>query len=137
MEEPGDGAVGCATDDEHGILIVEAKQRVERHDEAAFRLAAAPRTGQLFELMSERRVDLARAQRARRVAGAFEPVDRLAHLPDRSSLQREGFGVDDGLVAVVERVQSVRAVDVERGFGCAEDRNPPVARPRELQERSD
>ena len=54
-------------------------------------------------------------------------MHRLADLSDRTALERERRGVDDRLVAVVQRVQSVCGVDRQPGFGCAEDRDPPVA----------
>src|SRR5919204_271335 len=43
-------------------------------------------------------------------------------------------GIDDRLVAVVERVQTVRAVELELSLRGAEDRDPPVALVRELDE---
>ena len=67
---------------------------------------------------SRDRLELAREARRRARSGAgrravkpalLEPVHRLAHLADRAALERERRGVDDRLVAVVERVQAVRA----------------------------
>src|SRR5438445_3401781 len=136
MEKAGDRAVRVAADDEDRIVVVETKQSVERHDEAAFRMWATPGTCEFLELTTEGRPDLAGPQHTRRVTGALEPVDGLAQLPDRTPAERERRSVDDSLVAVVTRMQSVRTVDTERGFRCVADRNPPVACPRELQERT-
>ena len=55
-------------------------------------------------------------------------MNGLAHLTDRSTLELERPDVEHGLVAVVERMQTVRPVAVEARLGCAEDRDPPVAR---------
>src|SRR5205085_9116083 len=59
-------------------------------------------------------------------ADALEPVDGLAHLPDRAPLEREAADVDHRLVAVVERVQAVRAVEPEASLRRAEDGDPPA-----------
>ena len=76
-------------DDEEGVLVVEPEERVERHHEAALRLGAAPFARDLLELVAQPLVDRPRPQHLGAVAGAREPVDRLAHLPDRPALERE------------------------------------------------
>src|SRR5439155_10452350 len=71
------------------------------------------------------------------VAGVLEPMDRLPHLPDRPPLERERRRLDDRLVAVVERVKAVAAVDLEAALAGAEDRDAPVALVRECDEAGD
>src|SRR5919204_1845987 len=60
------------------------------------------------------------------VAGPSQPVHRLTHLPYGAPFERERGRVHDRLVAVVEGVQTVLAVEVDAALGSAEDRNPPV-----------
>ena len=45
-----------------------------------------------------------------------------------AAVEREGSGVDDRFVAVIERVQPVRRVERQPRLGRAEDRDPPVTR---------
>ena len=87
MEEPRRVAVRPEADDEERVLLPEPEERVERHHEAALRLAAAPGACDRLELAPQLRADLAWMQRLRAVAGALEPVDRLAHLADRAPLK--------------------------------------------------
>ena len=51
--------VGAVADDEDSGGILDAEERVERHHEAAFRLAAAPGTRDRLEVGPELGVDLA------------------------------------------------------------------------------
>src|SRR5205823_3954561 len=90
-----------------------------------------------LELEPELVVERARPQDARVVARLLEPVHRLPHLADRSPLEREGPRVDDRLVAVVERMETVRGVERQAAFRRAEDRDPPVAAMRMLDEAAD
>ena len=62
---------------------------------------------------------------------------RLAHLANRAPVEREGRGVDDRFVSVVERLQSMRSVEVEPAFRCSQDRDAPVALVRVLDEARD
>src|SRR5207253_8685775 len=97
-------------------------------------LAVAPGVRDLRQLMAQLRVDLARPQHAGLVGGLLEPVDGLTHLPDRAPLERERRRVDDRLVAVVEHVESVLAVDLEATLRGAEDCDPPIPLVRVLDE---
>src|SRR5262245_8422678 len=104
MEEPGRGAVRSTSDDEERVLVVQPEERVERHHETAFRLRAAPRARDLLELRPRRTVELARCEHLCLIAGALEAVNRLPHLADRPTVEREPRRLDHGLVTVVERV---------------------------------
>ena len=55
----------------------------------------------------------------------MEAVHRLANLPNRPTFQRERVRIDHGLVAVVEGVQPVPGVQIERTLRDAEDRKAP------------
>ena len=137
VEEPGRRSIRCAPDDEERMLVLQPEERVERHDEAPLRLVAPPQVREVLELTPELDVDLARPQRFHAKTGALEPVHRLPDLPDRAAFERERRGLDHGLVAVVERMQSVRGVHPERPFRRAEDRDAPPARVGEPHEASD
>src|SRR6185312_10139037 len=113
VEEAGRSPARPAPDREHGIVLLEAKERVEGHDEAALGLVAAPVKRQLLELRSQIGADLARVEELGRVAGTSQAADRLPHLADRPALERKPFDLDHGLVAVVQRVQTMLAVEAE------------------------
>ena len=66
-------------------------------------------------------------QRSGVEARPLEAVHRLADLPDRASLEREPLDLDDRLVPVVERVQSVGAIARQRVLRSAEHGDAPVA----------
>jgi hypothetical protein len=69
-----------------------------------------------------------------RVPGAPEAVDGLAHLPNRTSLERETADGDDRLVAVVDRAETAPSVKLQRAFRCSENRDPPIPFSREVDE---
>src|SRR5207244_13033724 len=98
---------------EERVVLVEAEEGAERHHEAALRLGAPPRARDVLELAPQLRSDPARRQRLGPEARALEPVDGLAHLADRAALEREAVDLDHRLVAVVERLQPVGAIEVE------------------------
>ena len=127
MEEARRRARPGPADDEERVLVVEPEERVERHHEASLRLGAAPLARDPLELAAQVLADLSRPQHLGAVAGALEPVDRLAHLADRPALERERRRLDHRLVAVVEGMQAVRPVEREPVLRGAEDRDPPVA----------
>src|SRR6266851_1480165 len=122
------------------MLIIKAEKRIERHHEASLRLGPAPIAGQRLELVAELRADLAGPCGGRGVSAALaalEPVHRLPHLPDRPSLEGERRCFDHRFVTVVERMEAVAAVKIERAFRDAENRNAPATRARKAQERAD
>ena len=127
MEESAGPAVGPQPDHEHGVLVVEAEERVKRHHEAALGLVAAPGSRDRLELAAKVAPDRARMERFGTEAGELEPMDGLPHLADRTPFERERGRLDDRLVTVVERVQPVSAVQLEAALGGAEHRYPPVA----------
>ena len=63
-----------------------------------------------------------------------QAMDRLAHLSNRASLERERRDVDESLVTVIERMQPVPAVQRQETLRRAEDRNAPVALVRMVDE---
>ena len=85
MEEPLRRPFRFVADHEHGV--VDAEERVERHREAALGRTAAPRAHDLLELLAKVRLDLFGPPHLAAIAGARQPVDRLAHLPDRPALE--------------------------------------------------
>src|SRR5581483_3806720 len=103
MQEAASTPVAVDPEDEYRIVLIAAEERVERHDEAAFRRVSAPAPRHPLELRAQRVVDLCRPQDARPEAGLLESMHRLTHLPDRPTVEREARRVDDSLVAVVER----------------------------------
>ena len=60
-------------------------------------------------------------------AGALEPGDRLAHLADAATLEREPGGIEHRLVAASKRAQPAGAVEVEPAAGCVQDDESPAA----------
>jgi hypothetical protein len=137
VEETGDAAVGCATEHEQRVLVVEPEERVERHHEAPLGLRPAPRARELLELLALHACERARRNGLGRVARTLQAVHGLADLADRPALEREPSRLDDRLVTVVQRVQVVLAIEVQCVLRRAEDRDAPAARPGELEEGSD
>src|SRR5439155_12262378 len=117
--------------------IVDMEQSIPRQHKSALRLAAAPSARDLLELRAELAADFVRPEDAAAEACSLEPVDRLPHLADRAAFQGERLCLDHRLVAVIERVQPVAAIELEPVLGRAEDREPPVALPRVLDEARD
>src|SRR5205809_7277787 len=113
MEKAGRSSVRPEADDEESIFLFEPEERVEGHHEAALRLGAAPGARDRLELAPKLGPDLARMQRVGAIPGALQPVDRLAHLADGPALDREARHFDHSLVAVVERVEPMIAIEVE------------------------
>src|SRR5205823_2539329 len=134
VEEAGRAAARAEADQEEGVLLFEAEQRVEGHHEPALGLVAAPLARDRLELAAKTGVELARMERPRCVSGPLEPVHRLPYLPDRPALEREALDLEDGLVAVVERVQPELAVPRHPRLGGSEHGDAPVALAGELQE---
>ncbi len=137
MQEAGRLAAPGEADDEDGVLVAEAEQGVERHHESALGRITTPRARDVLEFRPQRCVELARPQHPRGVARVLEPVHRLAHLADRATLEREGGGLDDGFVAVVQRMEASGGVERQEPLRGAEDRDTPVARVRMLDECGD
>ena len=107
---------------EDRVAVVGRVHVVERHREAALGLAAQPGAADALDLAPLLERQLARAHDARQVPALAQPRDRLPHLADRPALEREARGMDDRLVADVDRAQAdrmpvgeVRAGDAERG----------------------
>src|SRR5205823_1692135 len=117
--------------------VAEREERVQRHRETALRLVAAPVEGDLVQLATQLGIDRARRRDAHRIAGLAQPVHRLPHLADRAALKRERRRLDQRLVAVVEGMEAVRAVEAEPPLRGAEDRDPPVAFMRVIDEAAD
>jgi len=60
-------------------------------------------------------VELGQLSQLRGVAALLEAGDRLAHLPNRATLEREAPGLDNGLVTDVEGAQPRPDARAERG----------------------
>src|SRR6266516_312496 len=134
MQEAIRPPVGPKADDEDRILVPELEELVQGHREPALRLAPTPLSKDRLEPLPQAGTDLARPQDLGAIARPLEPVDGLAHLPDRPSLEREGAGLDHRLVAVVERVQAMLAIQLEAALRGPQDRDAPVAGVCELDE---
>ena len=93
---------------EHRVAVIRRVHVVERHREAALRLAAQPRAADALDLAPLLERQLARAHDAGAVAGLLQAGDRLAHLADRPALEREARRMHDRLVADVDRAQPDR-----------------------------
>ena len=127
--------VAVVAEREHRVAVIGRVHVVERHREAALRLAAQPRAADALDLAPLLERQLARAHDARGVAGLLQARDRLAHLADRPALEREARRMHDRLVADVDRAQADRVPVGEVLARDAEHRHAPgvrVAVPREV-----
>ena len=134
VEKAADPALRVFREGEHGAGDVEV---VDRHREAPLRLAAPPRGRDVLELGLQRRRDLVCRNYAERVPRLPEPGDGLAHLADRTSLERELARVEHGLLPDRHGLEPERAIALEMRVGGADDREPPAARagdPAQLRE---
>ena len=102
MQEALRPPVCVDADEEERAVVADPEERIERHHETALGRRPAPGSGDLLELRAQRRVDLARPQHARLVAGRLEPVHRLTHLADRPAFEREISGCHNRFVTVVK-----------------------------------
>src|SRR5207244_3512258 len=125
VEEALRPPVRVPADDEERLVVAEPEERVECHHESALGRVAAPALRDCLELRPQAGIELAGTQDLRVITGALEPVHRLPHLADRPALERERRRVDHRLVAVVEGVQPVLAVDAERALRDAEHSDAP------------
>src|SRR5205809_159878 len=96
----------------------------------SLRLAPPPRGRDVLELELQRGRDLVRSHNAERVAGLVEPGDRLAHLADRTAVERELARTEHRLVPDRDGLEPERAIAVEVRVGCADHRESPPARTR-------
>src|SRR2546430_366447 len=129
------GQVGEALDADVAAPPFRAELPGER--EAPLRLAAPPRGRDVLELGLQRRRDLVCRNYAERVPRLPEPGDGLAHLADRTSLERELARVEHGLLPDRHGLEPERAIALEMRVGGADDREPPAARagdPAQLRE---
>src|SRR4029077_5586031 len=101
---------------------------VDRHREAALGLATTPRRRDAVELVLERRTDLLGRDDAEGVPRFAEPRDRLAHLADRTPLERERLRPQHRLLPDRDGLESQAAVTIEVLFGRADYREPPPVR---------
>ncbi len=101
---------------------------VERHREAALRLAAQPGAAHALDLAALLERQLARPNDARGVPGARQARDRLPHLADRPALEGEPRRPHDRLVADVDGAQPGGLPVGEMLAGDAEHRHAPRVR---------
>ena len=99
-------AAAVAGEDNDGVVVVVVAQRIERHRKTTFPAAAPPQVRYLFELGEGPIVEVCEAGEFRSEAGLLEAGDGLAHLADRAAFQAERAGIDDCLVAEIERAQA-------------------------------
>ena len=87
----------------------------------------APVVGDLLELEHDALVERPKLGEVGPVAGLFEARNGLPDLADRPALEREPLGVDDRLVADVERAQPCLLEDAPSRRAHAERRDPQRA----------
>src|SRR5205085_958364 len=90
--------------------------------------ATSPLRRHTGDLAAQVGVDIVDGKRSHRVAGFPQPRDRLPHLADRPSVERELRGPDDRLVAEVHGVEAETAIERNELRTRTERRDPPPCR---------
>src|SRR5262249_16818467 len=124
-------------EDEHRRAVRQLEERVGRHHETAARLVAPPLPGNSLQLRPAAGLELAGALHHPPITPPphpLHPLPPLPPLPHGRLLGRDGAGGAPRRGAVIGRPSPGSAVGAEPQLGGAEDRDPPVARPRKADE---
>jgi hypothetical protein len=127
MQEPGDLAELVPADHEHGVVTAQPEQAVEFHREARPRPAAQPGILDGGQFRPQRRRHLPRHDDLGAESLALQPVHGLPGGPHVPAVQGEAPGVDDRLIAVIQRVQPLVPVGLQQPVRRAHDRGAPSA----------